>query len=208
MTGLYIFLLVILTLILLLILPVSLLFRFENGNRQVFVKYLFFTLPFFSGKKKKKVSTDGEEKPQKSAKKTENKKEKQDIHDILSLIGYLAKESFRGVSAVRKYIVFDKIQLQCKIAGEDAADTAIRYGQLQILAGTTFASLQNFFKLKFDIFSIIPDFAGGENDFKLSFRVRAPLAAALFIAARFFIRLILLKLDDENGGKEHGKASN
>lgn len=206
MTGLYVFLSVVLMLVLLLISPFCLLLHYENGDIRILLRYLFIKFQLFP-KREKKPPRKKEGKAKSPPKKSQSEPEKQNIGELLAFMRFFMKESAREIAAVRNYIILDKIHFRCKIAGEDAADTAIKYGELQILAGITFATLRNFFKLKFDVFSIAPDFTGEENDLRLSLTVRMPFAVALFIGIRFFIRLVLEKLDDENGGKVYGKAS-
>ncbi len=73
--------------------------------------------------------------------------------DIFSTAGKLMKSFLRVIRV-------EDVKLVLPVHGEDAAQTAIEYGQIQAALGTAFGALQNLFEVGLKQVDIIPDFTG------------------------------------------------
>lgn len=145
MTALYITIGAVLFVSLLLTLVFLIKLRFfasYNENLTLELKVLFFryTLVPFEKKEKKKKKRKVKKK-RKSDKKTEKKKEKKQsvlkkytdkhgVDGLVSIISELASLVGTTLKGLFEHIVIEKLDVDIIIRGEDAADTAIKYGKI------------------------------------------------------------------------------
>lgn len=78
------------------------------------------------------------------------------VAEMVRTAGWLMKIVFRVLR-------FTDIRLLLPIHREDAAETAIAYGQTQAYLGTALGALQNFLNLKFSKLELVPDFTGSHK---------------------------------------------
>ncbi len=132
MLWLYIILSIVLLLVLILLLPIKIYASyFDDFKCNLYVG--FVKIQLYPQKPKK-------EKAKKRAKKTENKKEEQkkDKPNLIKekggswLVNLIKRAAELACSVLKdffKHILIKKLQLSIKLAGSDAADTAIKYGK-------------------------------------------------------------------------------
>ncbi|MBR2715179.1 MAG: DUF2953 domain-containing protein [Ruminococcus sp.] len=106
------------------------------------LKVLFFTFTLVPYKKKKKKSGKKKQEKKIPKKKKESKpKKKQDsylkklsskkgVDGLFSILVDVAKLAASTMKKVFSKVVFDKFDVRVKVVGEDAADTALKYGKL------------------------------------------------------------------------------
>lgn len=146
----------------------------------------FVKFPIYPSKPKKKKLK--KESKTSEPKKEETKKEKQSLVKekgivfMLELIKKIADLAHTVLKDFFKHILIKKLQLSIKIAGSDAADTAIKYGQCcsaAYPAVSIIASSMNCPKYGVDI---LPDFnENAKSDIKFEFMARV-----------FVFRLVIL----------------
>ena len=129
MLWLYILLVILLVILLLLLMPVKLKASYNEDFRCIlkigFVKiYLYPPKP----KKKKKESEKAEEKPKHEEKKKESLIKEKGISWLFDLIKKISDLAVGALKDFFRHIIVKKLMLSISIAGDDAADTAVKYG--------------------------------------------------------------------------------
>ncbi len=159
-------------LVLLLVVPVGLTVEVKYDKLTVKGKVLFLSFQLYPWKRKKKQEeTETPEQKKEAAEPAEKQEEaaappdkpparkKIALSDVVELVrtaGWLMKIIFRVLR-------FTDIQLLLPIHREDAAETAIAYGQTQAYLGTALGALQNCLNLKFSKLELVPDFTGSHK---------------------------------------------
>ncbi len=162
--------------------------EYSSENTSVLLKWLFLKIPIYPGKpkeKKPKEEKPPEEKPQEEEKEEKEKKPKQGggflqtLYDAEGVDGLLAilqkvlsytKRFFGG--AYRGFVV-DELYLDVRCTKEDAAATAIYYGEVCAVLFPLLGNLASKCKLKKYDFNIYPDFIARFSDasFVTSFHI-------------------------------------
>lgn len=139
MTALIIILSIIAFILLLLIIPVSIYIDYNGENIKIWLRYLFIKfqlIPQKEKKEKKKKPKKKSEKNPKNEKKEEKEKENPFLNfieaqgisgvvDILKSIINIVKDF---LNYIRTHILIKKLIVNITVAGENAADTAIDFG--------------------------------------------------------------------------------
>lgn len=135
------------------------------------------------GAEEKKSSPEPEKSPGKKAKKpkgsTKDSADKLTLKDIRALVKLvwdsLSKPLKRLLKATRIY----DFRLYIVVGGEDAAKAAIRFGEVNIAAGSAVAFLDGNFTLKKPDYYITCDFLSEETRAECSFTAKLTVIAAL-----------------------------
>lgn len=152
------------------------------------IRYLFFVYRM-KEKKKGKAKTEEKQTENHGARKfIENFKM---IYDILKPV----------LSAVSRKARVDRILLNLVICEEDAAQTALEYGEACAVIFPVSAFLENIFSIKKKNIRITPVFGGAETSVSFSFAISMRLCGALCA----ILSIIRQKTQD---GKENGRAEN
>ncbi len=120
----------------------------------LFLRFKVFPLPKKEKKKAKAVEKKAEEETENAAEKIKKRKFPIMLEDI-STIMQAAKGA---IKIIFKGIYFNKIRIFYPVYKEDAAQSAIYYGQLQAYVSATFACLQNILNLRFKSVKLVADF--------------------------------------------------
>ncbi len=135
MTALYITGGILIFIFLILMMPISFRFKYE-GEPELFLRYLFIKIRLVPPKEKKNKPPQ-QEKEQKKPEEKKKKKEKSPfkiLYEKQGLDGLLniAKEAAAIVtntsSGILRHTVIGKLKIDLVIVGDDAADTALKYG--------------------------------------------------------------------------------
>ena len=137
MTALYIIVGILLFIFLLLMIPVSFRFRYD-GEPELILQYLFVRIKLVPPKEKsekqknesKKSEKPKEKKPEKkenNLKKLYKKRGLDGLFEILSDVISIIKDTS---TKLIKHIVIKKLKIDLLIVGEDAGDTAMKYGYI------------------------------------------------------------------------------
>lgn len=128
MLWLYILLGILLVISLLLLMPVKLKASY-NENFRCSLKIGFVKIQLFPPKpKKKKKSEKVDEKTKPEEKKKESLVKEKGISRLLDMIKKIADLAVGALKDFFRHIIVKKLMLSISIAGDDAADTAVKYG--------------------------------------------------------------------------------
>lgn len=171
---LYILLSIVLLFVLILLLPITLCASYFDSFRcSVYVGFVKIRLYPQKPKKKKKSKKSDKNKAEQKKDKPETSKEK-DLARFVDLIKRVAKLVSSVLKDFFSHILIKKLQLSIRIAGHDAADTAVKYGEYCAAvypAVSIIASTLNCPEYGVDI---VPDFAENAKtavEFELKARV-------------------------------------
>jgi hypothetical protein len=195
---LYILLGVILLISLIMLLPIKL---FVNYSKEIkcylsvwFVKFQLYPSKPKKSKKKKKVKSEKvEEKSKDKKEKTKKKKELRSIVDIIKQVAKLATGVLKDFFC---HIIIKNMMLSIKVVGNDAADTAVKYGyycSAVYPAVGAIVRVVNCEKYGIDIYPDFDENAESEITFELEAKVTFFWLVVLVI--RHGIRGIKLLLD-------------
>lgn len=136
MTALLIILGIIAFIFLLLICPLSFSAVYD-GEFELKIKYLFLSFRIFPPKEKKFKKEKRQKKKSEKAKEPKEEKKKNPILDfvkqkgiggLIEMLKTFAKIIAETVSSVTKHLVISKLDVNVLVVGDDAADTAMKYG--------------------------------------------------------------------------------
>lgn len=134
MTALYIILSVFAVIMILLLFPIRI-FLFFDGTMKLEIKYLFFSI---YPRKKKEKDKNTQKEPEEISKEVPDKKEKSVIakykeehglNGLLDLIKNMVLILTDTFQKTAKHLKISKLEINLIVVGEDAADTAIKFGQ-------------------------------------------------------------------------------
>ena len=199
MIILYILLGLLAVILLLLIIPVRMKILFRQ---YLMIKIYVWGIPIQLFPAKEKLKKEVPKKVQKSQVKKAEEETKSFFHDfeqmlkedgfaatchyykeIMSLLGKASKQILNA-------IVVDRYQLALHIVGEDAADTAIRYGQLCGVVYPIQAVVESQIKVKKRKLDFKADFNGSKTTIQLELVAHAMPLRLLIIAAKTFFQFI------------------
>ena len=142
------------------------------------VKYFWFKKGILpkGEKRAKKKAPDGN-KPQKKKKEREQRKLSYTLQEVLDLLQTLHRRTSPAVRRLLRRTSLAKFRLRMIVAGQDAADTAIRFGKLNAQVFTAVALVKGIIRLKADQIEILPGFGVSQSETSYSGEMRlAPLA--------------------------------
>lgn len=160
MLWLYILLGILLVIFLLLLMPVNLKASYNEDFRCVlkigFIKISLYPQKPKKKKKKKKQKKADEE--QKGEKKKESLIKEKGISWIFDLIKKIADLAVGALKDFFRHIIVKKLMLSISIAGDDAADTAVKYGYCCSAVYPAFGIIVGAVKCKSYGIDVSPDF--------------------------------------------------
>ncbi len=134
-TWLYILLGIILFLVLLMLIPIGVKAGFEDELKAV-LKIGFVSVRLYPPKPKKEKKKPKKEKPKKDSEKKESEKKKTNlikekgIQWLIDLIGEAARLAMGAMKSFFRHLVIKRLNISIVYHGEDADDTAVKYGYL------------------------------------------------------------------------------
>ena len=176
-------------------------------ENSVIIGYMFFKKKIFPSEKK--------EKAEKSTKKTVNKKQKKEekkpkqpkketdgegFKEILEII----KAELPNVSAYIKGILgavkIRRLNILWRIGGEDACETAVKYGKCSGLFYTVYGMVSGLIDIKTENVDISPDFLSEEGKFNLKTRIYVIPSKIISSTVVFAFKFIIdyIKLNNKN----------
>lgn len=168
----------------LLLLPVKIDFAYDG---EVFfkVKYLGFTLINSEEKVKKTKKVSKKKKKDNSQTKKSTNKQK-NITDTIKYYSNMIQLALKQLRWLIKFIKIRKFVFDLTVATDNAASTAIEYGEMcaVVYPIISFIQTNTNFKFKTDNINIRPDFETSDSKLKASVLVKAKLIICLIAIAR------------------------
>ncbi len=197
-----------------------------DGTFEMYVKYLFIKIKVFPSEKK----ADKEKKPKKekkadksedeSGKKEKPKEKKENIflkfynnqgfEATLQLIADALKATGGIFSGTFRHFVFREIFLMMRISGPDAAQTAIRYGQISSAVFPAMGYICSKAKVKKYDIDLIPDFLANHDEavFRFEFGLSPIFVTNSVVAAAFkLFKNVIYKLLKVNSADNKDKKN-
>lgn len=209
MTALYIIVGILLFLFLLLMIPVSFHFKFD-GEPELILQYLFIRIKLVPPKEKPEKQKREIPKPKKQAETKSNKKDnhlkklyqKRGFDGLLEIISEVFSIIKDTSLKLLRHIVIKRLKIALLIVGDDAADTAMKYGY----ACTVIYPVVSFIDLNMKLRKREIDIAAGFNeketkafaDARVSIRPLFALGAVLSGGFRSIKLILGLKNDMED----------
>lgn len=189
MTALYIILGIAVVIIILLICPVSVYIHYD-GNTVFFIRYLFFKFHVMpqkkENKKEKEVSENSDNKKEIKEEKKNPLLEYKDEHgwegmiDILKTIAEIIADVLKKIS---RHIVIKKLEVNLMFVGEDAADSAVKFGEICAVIFPVISLIENNVKKCNHKEDISPGFLAEKTEYELLFKAK--------IKSVFLVQIIL-----------------
>ncbi len=188
----YILLFLLFIIILLLAMPVRLITIYENEKFTTKAQVLFLTFKIYPMTKKqkkevKKAEKQGEEQAEKEVKKAKKKLNislfAEDIVEIVQTAGSV-------INKIIKSMTFKNVSLVLPVHKDDAAQTAIAYGNMNAYISGAIATLHNYLQLNIKKVNIICDYDNTfEKDTYFYCKIGATPIIILIVAVYAVIRL-------------------
>ncbi len=111
--------------------------------------------------------------PEKTAKKPSLKEELQTLFrdegvgGVMSFFGKVIELLKTTLSSLAKFITVRKLALCVRVGGEEADETATRYGQLSAATATSLTVLSQLIRVKKPLVRVVPDFTSDKLDARL-----------------------------------------
>ena len=171
----------------LLLLPVKIDFDYDG---EVFfkVKYICFTLIDSEEKEKKTKKTSKKKKKKDASQKKESTNKQKNITYTIKYYGNMIQLALKQLRWLISFIKIRKFVFDLTVATDNAASTAIEYGEMcaVVYPIISFVQTNTNFKLKTDDINIRPDFDNSDSKLKASVLVKAKLIICLIAIARLF----------------------
>ena len=166
MTGLYIFLGIILFILGVLMIPVRAVADYKN-EFSLKIRFLFFlNYTVFPMKEKKKEEKPKEEKQKKEEKPQEPKKEKRKMtpEEIVDTVIDYVKKYGPGAKMILRNIRFHRLELYWKVGAEDAAACGIKYGRICGWLSGALGFFRNLTRIEKTKMRVFPDFISEKDE--------------------------------------------
>ena len=206
MTWLYVLLGIVLFIVLLLLIPVGFKADYE-GDVRAAVTVGFISIPVYPPKPKKKKKKP--EKPKEEEKKEEKPKEKKPslikekgIVWLIDLIREAASLAMGMLKSIFRHLIIRRLNISICYCGEDASDTAIKYGTFCLSVYPAVSILVKAAKCKKYGVDISPDFnEGSQSQYAVDIYAYIRLLWIFAVAFRYGFKAIKLLIRLKNGKK-------
>lgn len=175
----------------LLFVPLRVQVLFRQGEVTARLRVLFLNVPLFptpSGKEKAGRPKPAQGRPETEKKEKSKRNTLEFILDILRLVNDLLPHAGRGLGHILRRVTLSRCRVSVTVAQEDAADTALRYGQVNAAFYSVYALLCSTIRVREFRLSVTPDYLGGEEkadaDLELRVRPSAVLCGGLIFVFR------------------------
>ena len=208
MTGLYIFLGIILFILAVLMIPVHVAADYKE-EFSLKIKFLFFfKYVIFPMKEKKKEKEEKQkEKPKtEETEKPKKEKRKMTIEEIIDTVIDYVNKFGPGAKMILRNIRFHRLELYWKVTAEDAAACGLKYGKICAWLSGVFGFFRNFVKIEKPKIKVFPDFISEKDEIyggaDIEFNPLIVIIGALRIA---FVFLKDLLKNSKNKSVKHKK---
>ena len=144
-----------------------------NEKLTVKIKYLFFRFTVVPAPEKKKKPKQEKEPEQKPAKPKKKQRKKHTPDEIIDGFIDAVHRYGPGTKMILRNIRVQKLEGFWKIAGEDAAACAVRYGRVCALLNTAFGFIRNLVRIEKTKLKVYPDFLAEEEEIRVYTEIEA-----------------------------------
>ncbi len=144
-----------------------------NEKLTVKIKYLFFRFTVVPAPEKKKKPKQEKEPEQKPAKPKKKQRKKHTPDEIIDGFIDAVYRYGPGTKMILRNIRVHKLEGFWKIAGEDAAACAVRYGRVCALLNTAFGFIRNLVRIEKTKLKVYPDFLAEEEEIRVYTEIEA-----------------------------------
>lgn len=175
-----------------------------NEKLTVKIKYLFFRFTVVPAPEKKKKPKQEKEPEQKPAKPKQKQRKKHTPDEIIDGFIDAVHRYGPGTKMILRNIRVHKLEGFWKIAGEDAAACAVRYGRVCALLNTAFGFIRNLAKIEKTKLKVYPDFLAEEEEIRVYAEIEANPIVILIGGVRIafaFLKNMIKKQKKETSKK-------
>ena len=175
-----------------------------NEKLTVKIKYLFFRFTVVPAPEKKKKPKQEKEPEQKPAKPKKKQRKKHTPDEIIDGFIDAVHRYGPGTKMIFRNIRVHKLEGFWKIAGEDAAACAVRYGRVCALLNTAFGFIRNLVKIEKTKLKVYPDFLAEEEEIRVYTEIEANPIVILIGGVRIafaFLKNMIKKQKKETSKK-------
>lgn len=176
-----------------------------NEKLTVKIKYLFFRFTVVPAPEKKKKPKQEKEPEQKPAKPKKKQRKKHTPDEIIDGFIDAVHRYGPGTKMILRNIRVHKLEGFWKIAGEDAAACAVRYGRVCALLNTAFGFIRNLVRIEKTKLKVYPDFLAEEEEIRVYAEIEANPIVILIGGVRIafaFLKNMIKKQKKETSKKE------
>ena len=210
MTALIILAALIFLILLILFLPLNVFVSFKND---FFVKVSFAKIKLYETPNKKKQGGATNKKRTSPAKEDEEKfkegkelfsflKEKHGFFGAVKKLLALSRQMLAHIKALLKHTKLKNIRVAITVSGEDAADTAIKYGQVCSAAYPVLSYIDSFKTVSFKKIDIKSDFEENKKEFEFSFKIKIQIIYMLISAFKIYTDYKNFTLKENYNGRK------
>ena len=166
MTGLYIFLGIILFILAVLMIPVHVAADYKD-EFSLKIKFLFFfkyVIFPMKEKKKEKEEKQKEEPKTEETEKPKKEKRKMTVEEIIDTVIDYVNNFGPGAKMILRNIRFHRLELYWKVTAEDAAACGLKYGKICAWLSGVFGFFRNFVKIEKPKIKVFPDFISEKDE--------------------------------------------
>ncbi len=170
-------------------------FSFDESFNLV-VRFMSFTIYKYNSVDNSQNSTDNHEKKQRNDFKGKIKKfanTSKTFDDLLVIIEIL-KKLLNRFKKILNHVFIKDFNFSIKVAGNDAADTAIKYGAVCSAIYPLSTLLNNCLNFRPDNISVYSDFAGEKTDFYLKGQISVKLIYLIAFAVSSVLDIIKTRI--------------
>ena len=148
---------------LLLLCPLRLELLWREGDVRVTLRYLFLSLRLFPRPPRKAPAPPAPEKSSAGEKKSTRprKGRVEAVLDGVGLVNDLLPQAGRGLGYILRRTTLSRCRIFLTVAREDAADTALRYGQVNAALYSAYALIASLLRVREFRLTVIPDYLHG-----------------------------------------------
>lgn len=175
-----------------------------NERLTVKIKYLFFRFTVVPAPEKKKKPKQEKEPEQKPAKPKKKQRKKHTPDEIIDGFIDAVHRHGPGTKMILRNIRVHKLEGFWKIAGEDAAACAVRYGRVCALLNTAFGFIRNLVRIEKTKLKVYPDFLAEEEEIRVYTEIEANPIVILIGGVRIafaFLKNMIKKQKKETSKK-------
>lgn len=180
---------------LLLLSPVAVDISYRQGDSSLTLRYLVYRRALSAEALTKKTAKEPAEEAVKQREEQGEGKAKS-AKDTAGMIWSLVKSSRKGLSILRRHLVFSRVQVYISVGCPDAHQTALRYGQTGAAVQTALDIVRMMFVLKKPKVAVAPDFTRGDTRSDIRLRIGIRPVFLLAAAASVFRQFLRIKQQD------------